>query len=47
VLVFIWGGGPPSPIWAQFTATLFVSGLASFLTWFIKTVLEIARLLRS
>ena len=41
VLVFIWGGGPPSPVWMQIAATLFVVGLASFLVWFVVSVKEL------
>jgi len=34
VLFFIWNGGPASRVWFQLAASLFVIGLAAFLTWF-------------
>lgn len=43
VLFFIWVGGPPTPMWFQSAATLFVVGLASFLFWFISVLLSIRR----
>lgn len=33
VLSIIWGG-PPAEVYFRITATLFVVGLGSFLTWF-------------
>jgi hypothetical protein len=41
VLFFIWNDGPPSDVWMQAAATLFVIGLGSFLLWFVATILEI------
>lgn len=38
VLFFIWNGGPPSQDFFRIAATLFVIGLASFLTWFVAFV---------
>ncbi|OGG48906.1 hypothetical protein A3G63_01570 [Candidatus Kaiserbacteria bacterium RIFCSPLOWO2_12_FULL_52_8] len=35
VLFFIWNSGPPSPLWFQSAASLFVIGLTAFLTWFV------------
>lgn len=40
VLFAVWTEGMvPKPLYFQITATLFVVGLASFLTWFVRAFL--------
>ncbi|OGG47936.1 hypothetical protein A3D66_00840 [Candidatus Kaiserbacteria bacterium RIFCSPHIGHO2_02_FULL_50_9] len=41
VLVFIWAGGPSSPLLFQVAASLFVVGLTSFLVWSLTTFFEL------
>ena len=41
VITFIWAGGPPDPIYGQIVATLFVVGLASFLTWLTLLLVDV------
>jgi hypothetical protein len=38
ILFFVWNGGPPSPIYFQVAATLFIVGLTSFLVWFTHSI---------
>jgi hypothetical protein len=45
ILIFIWGGGPPSDVWAQIAATIFIIGLGSFLIWFGRVLLSIKKLI--
>ncbi len=36
VLILVWNGGPPAQIYFQVAASLFIIGLAAFLTWFVS-----------
>lgn len=48
VLGAVWGGKAiQGPLYFQTTATLFVIGLASFLTWFVLTLRRVVRMHQS